>query len=774
VQLDVTLSRDGGAVTSPYRIVYERNTEDVAVLDCPSSQFPPSLECIESGVRIANPQSSSSLLVKSSGDHFARRELSDGAIRDGQLTIALEPLRPFEERSAYVTGLTFEPSRREAVEERFAALAAHAKTELGQVASVKFYVADFHEESPRVYFQNTRAYPLHYGFARDVLHVDMSAEQFERTVYHGQQRVAVAGTLLDYTELELPADGNYPELQHPVVLQLFPDDDLGPEQVQKLALLLEERLGILSVSGGERRLVYVPSSVEREREAEDARAGFLRADLIVRRQSDLYSGISEQMLNHGVAYGTLRFASPASLATEPFSVRDIVVLERLPNDLPLLGATITEELQTPLSHVNVAARARGTPNLALRNARHDPRIAPHFERLVRLDVRSSGFSLSPATSEEAAAFWASMAREPLVPKSDLTSPALLPFASLRFEDSIRVGAKAANLGLLHQLLGDTAPPGFAIAFSAYRDYLLGNQVTEKACVQAMQFCSGRVGDEARCEPARPMCLVSAENGLSFDEHIRGLLGDSAFLANSRLRQASLLFVESLLRTGRVDAAFASALDARVREMFGAEQVRLRSSTNAEDLPEFSGAGLYDSVSATGDGEKAASRRVRDVWASVWTFKAFEERAFWNIDHLAVMMGVAVNPAVDDEAVNGVIITDNLLSKGADGYYVNVQAGEISVTNPVGGAVPEVLSVALGSSGLTVVRQRYSSLSANRPLMTDEELTTLARVVQRVVAHFAPLYGKPESALALDLEFKLVGRERRLLIKQVRPYKATSG
>ena len=71
-------------------------------------------------------------------------------------------------------------------------------------------------------------------------------------------------------------------------------------------------------------------------------------------------GLRLQLLNQGVGYGTLRVMSPADLEAEPVSYQDIVVLTRLPNEAPLSGGTITEELQTPLAHVNVAARARGT------------------------------------------------------------------------------------------------------------------------------------------------------------------------------------------------------------------------------------------------------------------------------------------------------------------------------------------------------------------------------------------------------------------------------
>jgi phosphoenolpyruvate synthase/pyruvate phosphate dikinase len=224
----------------------------------------------------------------------------------------------------------------------------------------------------------------------------------------------------------------------------------------------------------------------------------------------------------------------------------------------------------------------------------------------------------------------------------------------------------------------------------------------------------------------------------------------------------------LISHGAVDPAFGAALDLRVAESFGQAKVRLRSSTNAEDLPGFSGAGLYESLSAYGSGTARASARIREVWASVWTFRAFEERQFWNIDHRAMRMGIAVNLAVDDEVANGVLITQNLANPGAPGMYVNVQAGEVEVTNPENGAIPEVFSIipAPPQQGFQIVRQRFSSLSPGRALLDDGEVARLAMAASQVEQHFASQY--PDRP-PLDLEFKFHGSERRLLMKQARPY-----
>ena len=66
-----------------------------------------------------------------------------------------------------------------------------------------------------------------------------------------------------------------------------------------------------------------------------------------------------------------------------------------------------------------------------------------------------------------------------------------------------------------------------------------------------------------------------------------------------------------------------------------QSLRYRSSTNNEDLPGFNGAGLYDSKTQDPDEteEDGIDKSLKQVFASLWTFRAFTEREFHRIDHL---------------------------------------------------------------------------------------------------------------------------------------------
>jgi len=724
----------------------------------------PGVRCGGAGFSSEGLAAGAKLTVKAPGFGFVTRELTDEELAAGELRLVLERLPEFEAHQDYATGIAEDGG-----EARFRELAVASTGELGPVESVKFIVTNLGSE-PRVYFQNTRRFPGHYEFAERVLGITSSRADFARDTYQGEARPQLAGTLGFFPELELESRALGGTLSRPVALQFFPSDDLSPELVLLAQRLLEERLGAVSLEGAERRLVYVPAGSVQEQELAAAEASFDEREALYSSHREFYAGVKEQILNPGLSYGTLLRVTPEELESRVVSFRELLVLTRLPNDLPLVGGTITEELQTPLAHVNLAARARGTPNLALTNAGDDPRIAPFLGKLVRFEVTRTGFSVSEASLEEAEAFWESRTGEPLVPESDLAFEELSGFQDLTFDDAIRVGAKAANLAELRRLLGDQAPPGFAVPFSAYRNYLRENRVTDALCVEAQTDC----GDEGRspepCAAARARCDEAAGAQASFEDYSRSLVADEELATDAPLREACLDGLAYLVQHGDVDPKFAAALDARVLEVLGARKVRLRSSTNAEDLPGFSGAGLYDSVSAEGTGNDSPSNEIRKVWASVFRFRAHEERSLWNVDHDAVQMGVAVNPAVDDEAANGVLVTQNVPNPGAEGYYVNVQQGEVEVTNPENGAVAEVFTIVPAPSGEhQVVRQRFSSLSPDTPLLTDPETAELYAASSRVQTHFAKLYGKPARDLPLDLEFKIIGEDRHLWIKQARPY-----
>ena len=728
----------------------------IDALACPAgaSNTPEGLECRQDGFEVAGSQEFE-VMVRSRGRAFSSTRIDPSAGKAA--TIHLEPLALAESTADYATRLDGDGCSESLLE-----LALTLRTDLGQAHSVKFHVRDL-QTAPRVYFQNTQKYPLHFDFARRVLGYAGSADQFAADTYAGAERSAMAGTLIFYPSVSGAARGAAATVEAPWTLNFFPSDAITTDQVRQAHRLIEERLSCLQWAGSTRRLVYVPANAAGEELASADDLSFRRSGIAWMSHQDLYGGISVQALNDGLALGTLRRMTPEQLASSVVSFRDVLVLTRLPNELPIVGGTITEEFQTPLAHVNVAARTRGTPNLAYPGAAQDPQITSLIGARVRFEVSGGDYSLREATLEEAEAFWGSRTRERFVPVFDSTLSGIPSFDQIGFSDSIRVGAKAANLAELSRELGEHAPAvGLAIPFRYYEEFLQSSLSSRKLCEGAQASCVASGRDDDTCQRALSLCVLG--EGESFATFLGRVLEDPAFKEETVLRDAVLANVRYFIEQTPVSAEFAELLDARVAEVFGALRVKIRSSTNTEDLPNFSGAGLYNSYRAYATGAEAASRVVTRVFASTWSFRAFEERSFWNIDHQAVRMGCVINEAFSDELANGVLITQNIADPSVYGMYVNVQKGEESVTNPSRGALPEIFTI-LGDAGYEVSRDRFSSLSPSAALLSDSEVASLYEAGAKARAHFAKLYGRET---VLEIEFKLTP-QHQIVFKQARPY-----
>ena len=492
-------------------------------------------------------------------------------------------------------------------------------------------------------------------------------------------------------------------------------------------------------------------------------------------------------MNTGTAYGTLRKLTAAELDTAIVSSHDILILETLPAEIPLVAATISKDAQTPLSHVNLAAKARKTPNIAFNGNELPDSLLALCGKLVKLEVKSNSYTVGEATLEDAQTFWNKNKREAIKLTYDLSDSGLIDFAYLKFTSSKSVGVKAANLAELHQLLPDNSPNGFAVPFYHYSHFMDYAQVTEELCERSFEDCGkeGRASDV--CSQVKKICVSSLSSSkgaeskvaepaeapqTSLRSYITNIIAREDFTTDTRLREAMLDNIRYMFKHIPVEESFGNKLDAKVRDLYGEAGVRLRSSTNSEDLSDFNGAGLYKSVKATAREKDLPSDEIRKVWASVWSFKAFEERSLWNIDHMSVQMAVAVHESYPDEVANGVVITQNIADYSVAGIYANIQVGETSITNPEGGELPEIISIIPSpppQRGVQSVLLQHSSLSPDSLILTDGEIYTLYQMVMQIQNRFAALYNEYPEALALDIEFKVMGAERKLIFKQVRPY-----
>ncbi|HET6283507.1 MAG TPA: lamin tail domain-containing protein, partial [Polyangia bacterium] len=163
-----------------------------------------------------------------------------------------------------------------------------------------------------------------------------------------------------------------------------------------------------------------------------------------------FRGRTFQPLVAGPAFGLLRFVAGADLEEASLGAGVILITDEVPNDIPLVGGLITEAFQTPLAHVAVLAKNRGTPDMALTAARQDARIAPFIDQLVRLEVTGGGFMLREATADEVRAHL-----EKLFPRGELRRPRLdttvrgpVDLGGRALDDLPVIGGKASQLAEL--------------------------------------------------------------------------------------------------------------------------------------------------------------------------------------------------------------------------------------------------------------------------------------------------------------------------------------
>ena len=224
-------------------------------------------------------------------------------------------------------------------------------------------------------------------------------------------------------------------------------------------------------------------------------------------------------------------------------------------------------------------------------------------------------------------------------------------------------------------------------------------------------------------------------------------------------------------------------------------LRFRSSTNVEDSVDFVGAGLYDSFSgcladaidADDQGpsvcdpnrgsERDVFQAIRQVYASFYNDNAYLERLRREIHEVDVGMAVVVHHSFPDEIelANGVATLER--NGTEDNTYITLvtQQGEVSVTNPEDGSIPEEVTITILPTGAAVPPRlvRASSLVrlGGTVLTWQSDYTELAGLLIRVSNEFSRATGKTE--YILDLEYKKMAPGGQVLpsgglvVKQVR-------
>jgi hypothetical protein len=615
-------------------------------------------------------------------------------------------------------------------------------------------------------FLNSTTYALHWEMLRDAFPAEfpgLTLMGYSRMVLDPREKVLQSGDLLRFVD---PATGQPGRWGFTIW-----DDRTRPERTltYDAALAVFEELQPRFAPDA---LAFVPNTPLQEQNAARWVAEHDPPFRVIAA-----TDISYEVYTEGVGYGVVQRVALEDLAPlesqGAIRTTDVLVLDQAPFDLAQpISAVITGTRQGDLSHLNVRAAARGTPNCFV----PDPHAL--FEvwegALVRVECGPARLSIEAADPDEAEAYWA-LSRPPPVDLAEPDLSVVTPVGLLELDTSTAAaragavrayGSKGTHLATLYQRIdADLQLDGFLLPFAGYD-----------------QFAHAQTWSPP---PAIDDAPVGTE---SFADSLARWHADPAFLDDPTVRRPRLAALRDAmsaapLASDTVDAVAQSILDVWNDPTV---MVRFRSSSNAEDALAFSGAGLYDSTSVcVADSydadeagpslcdpdqpdERTIERGLKRVWASLWKDGAWEERDWYGIDHTRASMGILVNTRSEDEQSNAVAFSGHPIDGSLSGMLVNAQVGPLDVVSAAPGVFPERLLVDPAEG--TVTRLGGSSeLEGGQVVLSDARALELATPLAAIDAVFPIDEEAPSNTtVLLDTEWKVLS-DGRLVIKQVRPF-----
>lgn len=473
------------------------------------------------------------------------------------------------------------------------------------------------------------------------------------------------------------------------------------------------------------KAAYKPNSLRQE----DASAN-IGLDRIT--QDELNKNQVYLPLNTGKGQGRLHIIDKLDDTVEIGS-NEILVLKELPLNLPPVRGIIVAKPSSPLSHVNILAKGWNIPNVYIKNA--DKLFKSLNTYWVELDATLTDYKIELVTESKRLI----TPPDEVVPPSDLKATAIMPLGKMRKADSIRYGSKSANLGEMinRRIPGITIPDGFTVPYYWYDKFMKDNK---------------------------------------FDEVILDLMDQNDFVHNPKFRRQKLDEFRASIMNGKFDDELRKKLIAQWKTQLGGKPVFVRSSSNSEDLPNFSGAGLYSSVPNVIEEEKLVNA-VKKVWSSIWNFQAYEARVRNYVSQTDVYMSALVQLGVDMEKGGVMISKDPFdpVSKGS--VYISAVCGHNSRVVDNAGIPEQVLfnprsraiivmtlsdqtnSLRFNQSG-DLVQVADKCAGPNKRILTDAQARSLAVVAQQIKVAFG---NKADQ----DIEWGIMNG--KIYIVQSRPY-----
>ena len=577
-----------------------------------------------------------------------------------------------------------------------------------------------------LYFLNANTYKLHVDFCVEYLGYNQSKWKFNVENYdETKNRDFLMGTI------------NYFQNQDKFILEFSVADQITLDQIQ---IFHEKIMEVFKL----KNTLYIFLNTNRMRNL-----SIHELQIPTIESSDIFEGLDYQALNLRASYGCLKFVKADALNYQELSPKDIVVINGTPNDLPPVAGVITTDFQTPLSHITLLCMNRGTPMAAVKKAWDDSLLRSMEGLPIYFQVNNDGLKVEKVSKElvDSSFSTSKLNQEKIILDKDTTFYGLLTPQEMEGKLAI-VGGKAAHFGELHtavkklKLEAKLPEDAFAIPFAFYESHIK------------------EAGIDKLIKALPNMVLENDQETL----------------------KEQLEYIQYRIKRLAISKALLEIVKKRISQS-SFQKFRFRSSTNAEDIEGFNGAGLYTSKSAElNNPSKSIEKAIKKVWASTWSYKAFMERSYFGIDQKSVAMAILCHRSFPGESANGVVITKNLYRKNYRGFVVNAQKGDVSVVKPPIDVTCEQLICysdkddAFYGEKEIVEYISYSNIlePSEKSVLSTDEVIDLTRSLSKIKKY---MYQRNKKALrktpyyeyGLDFEFKLFGKTRQLYIKQMRPF-----
>jgi hypothetical protein len=461
----------------------------------------------------------------------------------------------------------------------------------------------------KIYYVNTKRYAFHKDFVNGTYLSLERGREFFENNYLKANRRFILGTIAYQTPLRR------------WTFEFWEGDLIPADQIRLVSDLIASTFFP--------PVAYKPNSLRQDDESRKV-AGLDRVS-----QSDIAKEQEYQALNVAKGLGRIHVIPKLDEHVE-IGFNEILVLDEVPVQLPPVAGVITSQPSTPLSHINLLAKGWGIPNAYVKNAQ--TLLKQYDGWWVEFDARRDGYTIKRAGVDQLREYQRRLAQrlDVMKPRFNLAETRLLGLQQQRASSAISFGGKSANLGEVMgaRLPGIIVPNGFTIPFYYYDQFLKTNKL---------------------------------------DDAIYTLLNDQKFVHDPAYRRQKLVTLRESIQHAKFDERLRAQILRRVKLEFGGKGLFVRSSSNSEDLPNFSGAGLYTTVPNVREPDQLIDA-IKTVWASLWNFEAYEARERAVIDHSKIFMAVLIQEGINSESSGVMITTDPFDKDNRGAIYISAKRG----------------------------------------------------------------------------------------------------